>query len=133
MEKNTKLLREVLSVPTKTYQEENEFLRQELIECAQLAEKSVAESYDAGIKEGIHRQFCHVQCGFLKRMKARVKEQAERVKADKNRKRSPAEKIDKMLGVDFEVTDDQWYQDQVDGALRQINSYQCDCTQTPGN
>ena len=54
------------TVPTRTLQEDRDYLFNELVKCGTAADKAMHDSYEAGWKDGVHYQWCAVQCKFLK-------------------------------------------------------------------
>ncbi len=61
------------TAPTRTLQEENQYLFKQLVDCGADYDKGIHDAYEAGHQDGIHDQWCGMQCKFLSLSKKRYK------------------------------------------------------------
>jgi hypothetical protein len=63
---------EVTPTPVVTMTDGEAKLFAELVKCGVESDKAVSEAYDNGWKDGVHEQWCFVQCKFLENDKERI-------------------------------------------------------------
>ena len=102
----------------------------DLRECGALADKAMAESYDAGMKDGARAQLCYSQCRMY-RMDLKNLKEAQAQFEQENKETNEMGTLERVLATERERHPelDPFYQEQLDKTRARIKNLDCNCAE----